>query len=41
VAKALAKNPIHFEVHDMQLAEDLQQIVGHMVMRWLKAEINV
>jgi len=27
---------IHFDVEDMQIAEDCQQIVGHMVMRWLK-----
>lgn len=34
-AKSLADVPIHFEVHDMQIAEDLQLIVGHMVMQWL------
>lgn len=33
--KALAKHPIHFEVDDMQIAEDLQLIVGHMIMQWL------
>ena len=27
--------PIHFSVNDMQIAEDCQQIVGHMIMRWL------
>lgn len=27
--------PIHFPVDDMQIAEDLQMIVGHMVMQWL------
>lgn len=26
---------IHFPIEDMQIAEDCQQIVGHMVMRWL------
>lgn len=26
---------IHFPVNDMQIAEDLQLIVGHMLMRWL------
>jgi D-sedoheptulose 7-phosphate isomerase len=30
---------IHFKIDDMQVAEDLQLIVGHMVMRWLKKEI--
>ena len=28
---------IHFPIDDMQIAEDCQQIVGHMVMRWLAA----
>ena len=27
--------PIHFEVNDMQLSEDLQMVVGHMLMRLL------
>jgi D-sedoheptulose 7-phosphate isomerase len=33
--KTLAQHPIHFAVDDMQIAEDLQLIVGHMVMQWL------
>ena len=33
--KALADVAIHFPIHDMQLAEDLQLIVGHMLMQWL------
>ncbi len=33
--KEIAKFPIHFEVDDMQIAEDLQLIVGHMCMQWL------
>ncbi|HYR36438.1 MAG TPA: SIS domain-containing protein [Burkholderiales bacterium] len=37
-AKALADVPIHFTVDDMQLAEDLQLIVGHMIMQWLYAQ---
>lgn len=43
-AKALADVPIHFDVNDMQIAEDTQVIVGHMVMQWLyaqRAEIKV
>lgn len=36
-AKALADVAIHFEVEDMQLAEDLQLVVGHMLMQWLYA----
>lgn len=31
----LADIPIHFAVNDMQIAEDMQLIVGHMLMRWL------
>lgn len=27
--------PIHFAVDDMQIAEDMQLIVGHMIMQWL------
>jgi D-sedoheptulose 7-phosphate isomerase len=34
-AKALADIPIHFEVDDMQIAEDIQTIVCHMLMQWL------
>jgi D-sedoheptulose 7-phosphate isomerase len=34
-AKALADVPLHFPVEDMQISEDLQLIVGHMVMQWL------
>ena len=33
--KKLAQYPIHFEIEDMQIAEDLQLIVGHMCMQWL------
>ena len=34
-AKPLADVVIHFNVHDMQMSEDLQLIVGHMAMQWL------
>jgi len=34
-AKALADVPIHFAVDDMQIAEDLQLVTGHMIMQWL------
>jgi len=27
---------IHFPINDMQIAEDLQLIVGHMLMQWLR-----
>jgi D-sedoheptulose 7-phosphate isomerase len=35
--KELADFAIHFPVNDMQIAEDLQLIVGHMAMQWLYA----
>lgn len=34
-AKSLADVAIHFPVNDMQIAEDLQLVVGHMLMQWL------
>lgn len=34
-AKDLADVAIHFQVNDMQIAEDVQLVVGHMVMQWL------
>lgn len=37
-AKALADVAIHFAVDDMQISEDLQLVVGHMVMQWLYGE---
>jgi D-sedoheptulose 7-phosphate isomerase len=42
-AKALADVPIHFCVNDMQIAEDAQMIVGHMLLQWLygqRDEVN-
>lgn len=32
---------IHFPIDDMQVAEDCQQIVGHMVMRWLAENSDI
>ena len=37
-ARTLVDVPIHFPVDDMQISEDLQLVVGHMVMQWLMAE---
>lgn len=36
-SKDLADVAIHFPVDDMQIAEDLQLVVGHMLMQWLFA----
>lgn len=33
--KSLADSSIHFPVDDMQIAEDMQLVVGHMLMQWL------
>jgi D-sedoheptulose 7-phosphate isomerase len=33
--KSLADFSIHFAVDDMQIAEDMQLVVGHMLMKWL------
>jgi D-sedoheptulose 7-phosphate isomerase len=34
----LADHAIHFPVADMQVAEDLQMMVGHMAMQWLSRQ---
>jgi len=34
-AKTMADVAIHFAVDDMQISEDMQLVVGHMVMQWL------
>lgn len=34
--KTLAQHAIHFAIDDMQIAEDLQLIVGHICMQWLR-----
>jgi len=33
--KSISHNCLHFEVNDMQIAEDTQLIVGHMIMQYL------
>lgn len=33
--KEIADIVVHFPVDDMQISEDLQLIVGHMLMQWL------
>ena len=35
--KELADEVIHFEIDDMQIAEDTQLVVGHLCMQWLNA----
>lgn len=36
VCKSMLDLALHFEIYDMQVAEDMQIILGHMCMRWLK-----
>ncbi len=36
-AKAMTDVAIHFAIDDMQISEDMQLVVGHMVMQWLYA----
>ena len=39
-ALTLADHPIHVPVQDMQLSEDSQLIIGHLLMQWLYATGN-
>jgi len=39
-AKALADVAIHAAVDDMQIAEDLQLMFGHMIFQWLRTQRN-
>lgn len=34
--KEVAQHSIHFPIDDMQISEDLQLMVGHMCMQWLR-----
>ena len=34
-AAKIAKNAIHIAVDDMQISEDLQLIIGHIIMQWI------
>ena len=37
----ICDHSIHFEINDMQIAEDLQLIVGHICMQWLTESRNI
>ena len=37
-AKTLADVPIHFPIDDMQISEDLQLILGHLVLRQFESK---
>lgn len=36
-ALSLAQHPIHVSINDMQISEDLQMVIGHLLMQWLYA----
>ncbi len=38
--KEIADVPIHFQVYDMQISEDMQIVVGHMLMQYLYSRRN-
>ena len=38
--KEIAKTSIHFDIQDMQIAEDLQLIVGHLCMKFLALQVQ-
>ena len=41
-AKKIAKHVIHTNINDMQISEDFQLIIGHLLMQWLsKKRVNV
>lgn len=39
--KDMVDVPIHFEIDDMQISEDLQIITAHMIMQWLYENRNI
>jgi D-sedoheptulose 7-phosphate isomerase len=39
-AKQLADHVVHFDLDDMQIAEDMQLIVGHILMRLINLELR-
>jgi D-sedoheptulose 7-phosphate isomerase len=34
-AKSMVETPIHFAIDDMQISEDLQMVVAHIVTQWM------
>ncbi len=37
LCKGIANTAIHFDINDMQIAEDTQLMVGHLCMQWLSS----
>jgi D-sedoheptulose 7-phosphate isomerase len=40
LCKEMVDVPIHFNIDDMQIAEDLQLVVGHMIMKWIHLNLT-
>ena len=40
MANKLVNNSIHIDIDDMQISEDLQLIIGHMIMQKIYNENN-
>lgn len=38
--KEVAKHPLHFAINTMPIAEELQLIIGLMIMHWLCSDAN-
>ncbi|MDD4601665.1 MAG: SIS domain-containing protein [Negativicutes bacterium] len=38
---AITEESIHIPINDMQIAEDMQLIIGHMLMQWLNIKIVI
>ena len=39
ICKEITDLPVHVDVNDMQISEDIQLVLGHMIMKWLKKEL--
>ena len=38
-SKKIVEEYIHTAVNDMQISEDIQLVLGHMIMKWIKKEL--
>lgn len=39
--KKIVDIPVHIQINDMQISEDIQLVVGHMLMQWLYLNRNL
>jgi len=40
ICKKISDEPIHFEISDMQISEDIQMIVFNLCIKWITENIN-